>query len=241
MSLEQALRGEALPLLTLWEHAVTMLHGKNSAKQKLNKTAVNSTIGGDNSGYKPLPVTCAGGVASDFSVNLRGTQKDLWSAVIAANAEASWEHNYTQEDVFTAAHIPIKDPLMQLLIHAARRPQMMRVPLLIMEDNEAVIKILLKGRTNALRHLHRTHRINIDWMFEIIKHEHILIRYANTKYQLADICTKAFTKAEGWQRLMQMCQIRPTRWQNPMPPYKNAKKEKEERQCHDLPLLLYQD
>ena len=100
---------------------------------------------------------------------------------------------------------------MQLLIHAARRPQMMRVPLLIMEDNEAVIKILLKGRSNALRHLHRTHRINIDWMFAIIKQEHILIRYVNTKYQLADICTKAFTKAEDWQRLMQMRQIRPNK------------------------------
>ncbi len=69
-----------------------------------------------------------GGVASDYSVNLRGTQNYLWSAAVAANAEASWEHNYTQEDVFTAAHIPIKDPLIQLLTYASRRPQVTRAP-----------------------------------------------------------------------------------------------------------------
>ena len=150
-------------------------------KTTLKKSAVNSALTGNHSEYKPLPVTCAGGVASDLSVDRQGTQKDLWSAVIAANAEARWEHNYTEEDVFTAAHIPIKDPLIQLLIHASKRPQMMRVPLVIMEDNEAVIKILLTGRSNALMHLHRTHRINIDWMFEIIKQENIMIRYVNTK------------------------------------------------------------
>ena len=86
----------------------------------------------------------------------------------------------------------------------------MRVPLVIMEDNEAVIKILIKGRSNALRHLHRTHRINIDWLFEIIKQENIIIRYVNTKYQLADICTKAFTAAGDWDRLMSLCQLRKT-------------------------------
>ena len=59
-----------------------------------------------------------GCVASDYSVSLPGTQKDLWAAAVAANAETRWGHNYTTEDVLTAAHVPIKDPLMQLLMHA---------------------------------------------------------------------------------------------------------------------------
>ena len=37
-----------------------------------------------------------------------------------------------------------------------------RTRLVIAEDNEAVIKIMLKGRINALRHLPRTHKINLD-------------------------------------------------------------------------------
>ena len=161
-----------MPLLTLWEHVVTMLHGKIGARRTLGKacpwahTTSKQTIAGlsaPSSVWKPVPVTCAGGVASDYSVKLQGSHKDLWSAAVTAYSEARREHKYTDEDVFTAAHIPIKDPLHQLLIYASRRPQMMKVPLIIMEDNEAVIKILLKGRSNALRHLHRTHRIHIDW------------------------------------------------------------------------------
>ena len=146
-----------------------------------------------------------GGVPSDFSLNLKSDQQTLLSVAATAASEASWEHNYTSEDVFTGSDIKVKDPLKDILIYASRRPQMIKVPLLIMEDNEAVIEILLKGRSNALRHLHRSHRINIDWMYEFIKQENIIIKYVNTKFQLADICTKAFSKADDWNRLMGLC------------------------------------
>ncbi len=39
-----------------------------------------------------------------------------------------------------------------------------RTQMIVCEDNEAVIKICAKGRTNAFRHLHRTHRIATDWI-----------------------------------------------------------------------------
>ena len=133
VSLEQALRGEALPLLTLWEHVVTMLHGRVSDKNKKLKSADGCAQNGHRAKSAPLTVTCAGGVASVYSVCLPGTQEALWSAAVAANAEARWQHNYTKEDVFTAAHVPIKEPLMQLLIHASKRPEMRKVPLLIMD------------------------------------------------------------------------------------------------------------
>ena len=37
----------------------------------------------------------------------------------------------------------------------------------IMEDNEAVIKMVIKGRSPTLRHVARTHRIDLDWIFEV--------------------------------------------------------------------------
>ena len=40
------------------------------------------------------------------------------------------------------------------------------VRLIVAEDNQAVIAVVKKGRTPALRHLHRTHRINLDWITE---------------------------------------------------------------------------
>ena len=196
------MRAEGLPLLTLWEHVVTMLHGSKSEKKGAAHPCASPN--------GPPTVTAAGGVASDYSVNLQSKDhKELWSAAVTASSETIWEHGCTHDDVFTGMDVPVKDPFKQLLIYASRRPKMRKVRLIIMEDNEAVIKILLKGRSNALRHLHRTHRVNTDWLFEIIKMENILIKYVNTKFQLADICTKAFSKADDWNRLMALCQLLP--------------------------------
>lgn len=39
--------------------------------------------------------------------------------------------------------------------------------LAICEANEAVINICFKGRSKALRHLHRTHPVAVDWLFEV--------------------------------------------------------------------------
>ena len=38
--------------------------------------------------------------------------------------------------------------------------------LYIFEDNEAVIKMIIKGRSPTMRHVSRTHRVAIDWLFD---------------------------------------------------------------------------
>ena len=40
--------------------------------------------------------------------------------------------------------------------------------LYIFEDNEAVIKMIIKGRSPTMRHVSRTHRVAIDWLFDRI-------------------------------------------------------------------------
>ena len=58
----------------------------------------------------------------------------------------------------------------------------------VFEDNEAVIKIVIKGRSPTLRHVSRTHRVALDWLFDRINLDSkIQIKYINTKNQLADI------------------------------------------------------
>ena len=37
--------------------------------------------------------------------------------------------------------------------------------LYIFEDNEAVIKMIIKGRSPTMRHVSRTHRVALDWLF----------------------------------------------------------------------------
>ena len=40
--------------------------------------------------------------------------------------------------------------------------------LYVFEDNEAVIKIVIKGRSPTMRHVSRTHRVALDWLFDRI-------------------------------------------------------------------------
>ena len=38
--------------------------------------------------------------------------------------------------------------------------------LIILEDNDAVIKMAIKQRAPQMRHVPRMHRVNLDWLFE---------------------------------------------------------------------------
>ena len=40
--------------------------------------------------------------------------------------------------------------------------------LYVFEDNEAVIKMIMKGRSPTMRHVSRTHRVALDWSFDRI-------------------------------------------------------------------------
>ena len=70
--------------------------------------------------------------------------------------------------------------------------------LYVFEDNEAVIKMIIKGRSPTMRHVPRTHRVALDWLFDRINLDpKIQIKYIDTKNQLADMLTKGnFTRDE---------------------------------------------
>ena len=54
--------------------------------------------------------------------------------------------------------------------------------LYIFEDNEAVIKMIIKGRSTTMRHVSRTHRVALDWLFDRINLDpKIKIKYIDTK------------------------------------------------------------
>ena len=61
----------------------------------------------------------------------------------------------------------------------------------VFEGHEAVIKMIIKGRNPTMRHVSRTHRVALDWLFDRINLDpRIQIKYIDTKTQLADILTK---------------------------------------------------
>ena len=75
--------------------------------------------------------------------------------------------------------------------------------LYVFEDNEAVIKMIIKGRGPTMRHVSKTHRVALDWSFDRINLDpKIQIKYIDTKNQLADILTKGNFTRDEWNHLL---------------------------------------
>ena len=52
----------------------------------------------------------------------------------------------------------------------------------VFEDNEAVIKMIIKGRSPKMRHVSRTHRVALDWLFDRINLDsRIQIKHIDTR------------------------------------------------------------
>ena len=80
--------------------------------------------------------------------------------------------------------------------------------LYVFEDNEAVIKMIMKGRSPTMRHVSRTHRVALDWLFDRINLDpKIQIKYIHTKNQLADILTKGSFTRDEWNHLLTLFNI----------------------------------
>ena len=80
--------------------------------------------------------------------------------------------------------------------------------LYVFEDNEAVIKMIMKGRSPTMRHVSRTHRVALDWLFDRINLDpKIQIKYIDTKNQLADILTKGNFTRDEWNHLLNLFNI----------------------------------
>ena len=75
--------------------------------------------------------------------------------------------------------------------------------LYVFDDNEAVIEMIIKGRSPTIRHVSRTHRVALDWLFDRINLDpKIQIKYIDTKNQLADILTKGNFTRDEWNHVL---------------------------------------
>ena len=80
--------------------------------------------------------------------------------------------------------------------------------LYVFEDNEAVIKMIIKSRSPTMRHISRTHRVALDWLFDRINLDaKIQIKYIDTKNQLADILPKGNFTRDEWNHLLNLFNI----------------------------------
>ena len=84
-------------------------------------------------------------------------------------------------------------------VHSSHQEALLHV----FEDNEAVIKMIIKRRNPTMRHVSRTHRVALDWLFDRINLDpKIQIKYIDTKNQLADILNKGNFTRDEWNHLL---------------------------------------
>ena len=80
--------------------------------------------------------------------------------------------------------------------------------LYVFEDNETMIKMIIKGWSPTVRHVSRTHRVALNWLFDRINLDSkIQNRYIDTKHQLTDSLTKGNFTRDEWDNLLHLFNI----------------------------------
>ena len=73
----------------------------------------------------------------------------------------------------------------------------------VFDDNEAVIEMIIKGRSPTVTHVSRNHRVALDLLFDRINLDtKIQIRYTDSKHQLADMLTIGNFTRDEWNHLL---------------------------------------
>ena len=154
-------------------------------------------------------------IALDSAVRMEGIPcLDLWEMVVSVLGNPKNGSRGAEKP--TEQHVQKMQSLIaeqQILLNVDYVPCNIPEPkhrskLIVFEDNEAVIKMTIKGRSPNMRHVARTHRIDLDWLFERISRDpSILIKYVGTKEQIADMLTKGSFTALQWKTLCGLAQI----------------------------------
>ena len=60
-----------------------------------------------------------------------------------------------------------------------------------------------------MRHVHRTHRVNLDWLYEAFSsnNSQCRLRYVSTKHKIADIHIQAISKGDIWTHIIKLAEL----------------------------------
>ena len=214
ISMETALRTEGLSFATLFDliHEVFQAEIKNPGG---DDSKIQRAETGDE---KEIIDLCQSMEEIQFSK--LSLQPGLWNEQDDSEDESSQsalsalEIGESQSFIDSTLNDPVVQDLWYILLSMREETSEefsttdSKIRFVVFEDNEAVIKILKKGRSPLLRHVHRTHRINLDWLFEIFRSdESIRLGYMPTKLQLGDAFTKGSFNSKTWSDLMKLLQI----------------------------------
>ena len=151
-------------------------------------------------------------ISLDAGLRLDGIPAlDLWDLIILILGNTTQNHDRTEKPVVCSDKSHVQGQSRGMfnvlnnvdLVPSSVQSSHQEALLYVFEDNEAVIKMIIKGRSPTMRHVSRTHRVALDWLFVRINLDpKIQIKYIDTKNQLADILTKGSFTRDEWNHLL---------------------------------------
>ena len=73
------------------------------------------------------------------------------------------------------------------------------IQLYLLEDNAAVIQMIIKGRSPSMRHVTRTHAVTLERSFQRINSGPVVfVKYVRSNDPLADLLTKGAFSSQQW-------------------------------------------
>ena len=81
-----------------------------------------------------------------------------------------------------------------------------KVQVKCLEDNQATILVVKRGFSPKLRHISRTHRVDLGSLAEVFKRDSVSLEYISTDMQAADIFTKALAP-QKWGDAIRMLNL----------------------------------
>ena len=152
-------------------------------------------------------------ISLDAGLRLDGIPAlDLWDLIVLVPGNTIQTHDRTEQPVVNCdrdhGHNKRSQGMINVLNNIDCVPSNVQFShqealLYVFEDNEAVIKMIVNGRSPTMRHCSRTDRVALDWLFDQIKLDpKIQIKYIDTKNQLADILIKGNFTRDEWNHLL---------------------------------------
>ena len=130
-------------------------------------------------------------ISLDAGLRLDGTLAlDLWDLIVFVfgntiqTPERPGRHDVNDKDQRSQGRINVLNHIdcAPSNVQSSRQEAL----LFVFEDNEAVIKMSIKGRSPTMRHVSRTHRVALGWLFDRINLEpKIQMKYVDTKKNIS--------------------------------------------------------
>ena len=142
-------------------------------------------------------------ISLDAGVRLEGIPGlNFWDMVTDVSEPAAGSdpmHNIEPQRQHLSWRIRVYQTALTMFFQTHTSPAKER--LFFFEDNDAVIKMIIKGPRRSMRHISRI-RVNLDRLFDRINLDPgIQITCGNTSKQIADILTKGSSTRDRWTQL----------------------------------------